>query len=65
MSPPRTASGPAVTPDNQLTNQKRADCETVAEAVFQLLENKTHARQIMTKQVEKKDVNVTLLLPSI
>ena len=51
MSPPGTASGPAVTPDNQLTDQKKADCTAVTEAVFQLLENKTNSRQILTKQV--------------
>lgn len=52
MSPPCTASGPAVTPDNQLTIQKRADCETVTVAIFHLLEYKIHAKQIMTKEVK-------------
>jgi dihydroxy-acid dehydratase len=51
MSPPHTASGPAVTTDNQLTNQKRADCGTVAELIFHLLEQKTQTRHIMTREL--------------
>lgn len=51
MSPPYTASGPAVTPDNQLTSQKRSDCEAAAVTIFNLLEYKIHAKQIMTKEV--------------
>ena len=46
-----TASGPAVTPSNELTDQKRKNCEAVVEQIFALLEAKTHARQIMTKNV--------------
>ena len=46
-----TASGPAVTRSNQLTDQKRRNCEAVVEQVFALLEAKTHTRQIMTKKV--------------
>ena len=46
-----TASGPAVTPSNELTDQKRKNCEAVVEQIFALLESKTHARQIMTKNV--------------
>ena len=46
-----TASGPAVTPSNELTDQKRKNCEAVVEQIFALLEAKTHTRQIMTKNV--------------
>ena len=49
--PPGTASGPAVTRDNKLTEQKRKDCELTVEHVFTLLENKLHTREIMTKKV--------------
>ena len=56
MSPPHTASGPAVTTDNQLTNQKRADCGTVAELIFHLLEQKTQTRHIMTREVRNTTV---------
>ena len=50
-----TASGPAVTRSNKLTDQKRRDCEAVVEQVFALLEVKTHTRQIMTKKVSRRD----------
>ena len=46
-----TSSGPAVTPSNELTDQKHKNCEAVVEQIFALLEAKTHARQIMTKNV--------------
>ena len=46
-----TASGPAVTRDNKLTQQKREDCVRTVEQVFTLLEIKLHTRQIMTKKV--------------
>ena len=46
-----TASGPAVTRSNQLTDQKRDHCRAVVEQVFVLMEAKIHTRQIMTKKV--------------
>ena len=49
--PPGTASGPAVTRDNKLTEQKQKDCEHTVEQVFTLLESKLHTREIMTKKV--------------
>jgi dihydroxy-acid dehydratase len=62
MSPPHTASGPAVTTDNQLTNQKRADCGTVAELIFHLLEQKTQTRHIMTREAFKNAISVVYAL---
>ena len=50
-----TASGPAVTRSNQLTDQKRRNCEAVVGQVFALLEAKTHTRQIMTNKVSSGD----------
>lgn len=46
-----TASGAAVTRDNQLTEKKRAQCVAVVEQVFALLETQIRTRDIMTKQV--------------
>ena len=46
-----TASAPAVTRSNELTNQKKEQCKTVVEHVFSLLELKTRTRDIMTKEV--------------
>ena len=46
-----TASGPAVTRSNQLTDKKRDQCKAVVDQVFALLEAKLHTRQIMTREV--------------
>jgi dihydroxy-acid dehydratase len=62
MSPPHTASGPAVTTDNQLTNQKRADCGTVAELIFHLLEQKTQTRHIITREAFENAISVVYAL---
>ena len=47
-----TASGPAVTRDNKLTDKKRQQCKAVVDQVFTLLEAKIHTRQIMTRKVQ-------------
>ena len=46
-----TASGPAVTRSNVLTDKKKAQCKAVVEQVFALLDAKLHTRQIMTRKV--------------
>ena len=46
-----SASGPAVDDDNVVTAKKKEECDKVVEAVFQLLEKKITAKQIMTKKV--------------
>ena len=56
MSLPHTSSGPAVTTDNQLTHEKRSDCQKVTDAVFNLLEHKIQAKQIITKEVSMHNV---------
>ena len=53
MIPPGTASGPAVTRSNQLTDGKRQDCKAVVEQVFSLLASGIHTRQIMTREVRE------------
>lgn len=60
MAPPGTASAPAVTRSNELTNQKKEQCKTVVEHVFSLLELKTRTRDIMTKEAFENAIAVVL-----
>ncbi|XP_064384932.1 dihydroxy-acid dehydratase-like isoform X1 [Halichondria panicea] len=60
MALPGTASGPAVTRDNEVTSQKREDCQRTVEQVFALLDSKTHTREIMTKKAFENAVTVVL-----
>ncbi len=46
-----TASGPAVTRSNELTEKKREDCRRVVEHTFSLMEGQLHTRDIMTRKV--------------
>ena len=46
-----TASGPAVTRDNKLTDKKKQQCKAVVDQIFALLDAKIHTRQIMTRKV--------------
>ena len=56
MVPLGTASGPAVTRSNQLTDDKRRDCEAVVKQVFTLLESGIHTRKIMTREVSPESI---------
>ena len=58
LLPLGTASGPAVTRDNEVTSQKREDCQRTVEQVFALLDSKTHTREIMTKKVRRCPPNL-------
>ena len=46
-----SASGPAVDTDNVVTAKKKEECTKVVDSVFQLLEKRTTAKQILTKEV--------------
>lgn len=62
MALPGTASGPAVTRSNQLTDGKRQDCKAVVEQVFSLLASGIHTRQIMTREAFLNAVAVVYAL---
>ena len=46
-----SASGPAVDTDNVVTAKKKEECTKVVDAMFQLLEKRITAKQILTKEV--------------
>ena len=46
-----SASGPAVDGNNVVTAEKKEECIKVVDTVFQLLEKRITAKQIMTKKV--------------
>ena len=48
-----SASGPAVDTDNVVTIKKKEECAKVVDTVFQLLEKRITAKQILTKKVRK------------
>lgn len=48
-----SASGPAVDSNNVITAKKKQECAQIVDAVFQLLEKRITAKQILTKKVAR------------
>ena len=53
-----SASGPAVDSNNVITAKKKEECTKVVDAVFQLLEKRITAKQILTKKVLEMHVRM-------
>ncbi|MBI4078754.1 MAG: dihydroxy-acid dehydratase [Candidatus Levybacteria bacterium] len=62
MSLPGSASHPAVDKKNQISKEKRKDCEDSVKALFNLLEKSIRARDIMTKKAFENAITVVQAL---
>ena len=56
------ASDPAVDTDNVVTVQKKEECAKVVDTVFQLLEKRITAKQILTKKVNTQENHLIMVL---
>ena len=57
-----SASGPAVDTDNVVTVKKKEECAKVVDTVFQLLEKRITAKQILTKKVNTQENHLIVVL---
>ena len=57
-----SASGPAVDTDNVVTVKKKEECAKVVDTVFQLLEKRITAKQILTKKVNTQENHLIMAL---
>lgn len=62
MSLPYSSSNPATTYDNDISPQKKEDCQKVAQAIITLLKKKIRARDIMTKEAFENAITVQMAL---
>jgi dihydroxy-acid dehydratase len=62
MSLTGTASHPAVTTENILSEAKKKDCTDTVEALFNLMKNGTRARDIMTRKAFENAITVMMAL---
>jgi dihydroxy-acid dehydratase len=58
MALPGTATGPAVDTENKVTSKKENDCRKVVEALFNLMECKILAQQILTRKAFENAIAV-------
>lgn len=62
MVVPGTASHPAVTPENDVTDQKKQDCKDTVTALFSMLKQGIKARDIITRKSMENAVMVVYAL---